>query len=82
MCVPEHSHPCLPGAGEPPHLSAASGWNQSLSAPYLGAEQMVLSYKLLWSREAEGEPAQRLLLLKDVDVLQFSVGLFLLTTPE
>lgn len=34
--------------------------------------------KLLWCREAEGEPAQGLLLLKDVNVLQFLVGFFLL----
>lgn len=37
---------------------------------------MVVICKLLWCREAEGEPAQGLLLLKDVNVLQFLVGFF------
>lgn len=53
----------------------------SLSAPYLGVEQMVVIYQLLRCRKAEGEPAQGLLLLKDVNVLQFLVGFFLLTSP-
>lgn len=42
---------------------------------------MVVIYKLLWRREAEGEPVQGLLLLKDVNVLQFLVGLFSLVSP-
>lgn len=42
---------------------------------------MVVIYNLLWCREAEEEPTQGLLLLEDVNVLQFLVGLFLLTSP-
>lgn len=42
---------------------------------------MVVICKLLLCREDEEEPAQELLLLEDVNVLQFLVGLFLLTSP-
>lgn len=78
MCVPEHSHPPASLEQESLHTAVQHWAGIRVCQPLVWAsQQMVVIQKCLWCREAEGEPAQGLLLLKDGNVPQLSVGLFL-----